>query len=388
MIRKALGHSPVVGILGQRQVGKTTLAVSISNDYATLDRTDLLDQATASPLEFLENRKNPFAIDEAQLCPPLFPAVKEWVRMHPRKGQLLLTGSVRFTARKLIRESLTGRIVNLEVLPLSIAEQDGEPLPRHIQELCQVGNEAGLKRWGSRVRVQKPERFHRSLKTGGLPGICFFRDESVRGERFRSHLDTLLNRDIHLVSQTTLSPLQILKAAQHLAENQGTPLSLQSLARAAQTSTQTAKKLLLAFEGIFLIRPIATEGTVSKTSYYFEDQGLATHLCRNPPTFSDDLRRGLYSQLRQEVHYGPGAQNRVFSYRTHDGADVPLVFETQDGLLGVIPSDEREPNLKTLGSARSFMGKYPESKVLIACRAATASSRDFRTFVVPYHWLY
>lgn len=388
LIRKAMGHSPIVGVLGQRQVGKTTLVTALAEEYSTFDRATLLEQATARPLEFLENRGLPFAVDEAQLCPPLFPAIKEWVRLNPKNGQFLLTGSVRFTGRKLIRESLTGRIVNVEILPLNISEQDEAPLTDHLNKLLKIRDNASLDRWAAQVRNNTRDRFHRYLKTGGLPGICFFRDSSLRGDRFNAHLDTLLNRDVQLLIQTTLSPLQLRKAAHHIAENQGNPISLQSLARAAQTSTQTVKKLLIAFEGLFLIRPIPTEGTVSKTSYYLEDQGLASHLCRNQVQLPFDIQRGIYHQLRHELQYKPGPKNRIFSYRTHDGTDVPLVFENEAGLVGIIPSDEREPTLKTLGSARSFLKAFPNAKAVIACCAAQASSRDFRTLVVPYYWLY
>ena len=43
----------------------------------------------------MNNRKPPFVVDESQLCPALFPAAKEWVRLHPKKGQLIFTGSIR-----------------------------------------------------------------------------------------------------------------------------------------------------------------------------------------------------------------------------------------------------------------------------------------------------
>jgi AAA domain len=68
-------------------------------------------------------------IDEAQLFPALFPALKAHVRINKRKGQFLLSGSVRFTSKADIRESLTGRIVSLELLPFTISGAAGVPLP-------------------------------------------------------------------------------------------------------------------------------------------------------------------------------------------------------------------------------------------------------------------
>ena len=64
----------------------------------------------------------PFGINEAQLCSPLFPALKQWVRTNKAKEQFILSGSVRFTSKADIRESLTGRIISLELLPFTIAE--------------------------------------------------------------------------------------------------------------------------------------------------------------------------------------------------------------------------------------------------------------------------
>src|SRR5687768_3130424 len=128
-IGHALSYSPLVGIIGQRQVGKTTLLEAFSSEYTTFDRAAVLEQARADADLFLQGRKPPFGIDEAQLCPPLFPALKERVRTHKHKGQFILSGSVRFTSKADIRESLTGRIVSLELLPFTMAEAAEQPLP-------------------------------------------------------------------------------------------------------------------------------------------------------------------------------------------------------------------------------------------------------------------
>ena len=129
-VSAALSHSAGVGILGQRQVGKTTVLEAASAEYTTFDRAIVLQQASADAETFLAGHAAPVGIDEAQLCPPLFPALKEHVRIHKRKGQVLLSGSVRFTSKADIRESLTGRIVSLELLPFTVAEAAGMPLPR------------------------------------------------------------------------------------------------------------------------------------------------------------------------------------------------------------------------------------------------------------------
>jgi predicted AAA+ superfamily ATPase len=59
-----------VGVLGQRQVGKTTLTESNSKEYATLDLRSTMNAAEDTPQLFLEKRQNPFTIDECQLAVP------------------------------------------------------------------------------------------------------------------------------------------------------------------------------------------------------------------------------------------------------------------------------------------------------------------------------
>ncbi len=143
-IKRSLAYSSIVGILGQRQVGKTTLLESVCTEYVSLDKATVLQQARSDAELFLEGREMPFGLDEAQLCPPLFPSLKEWVRTHKAKGQFILSGSVRFTSKADIRESLTGRIISLELLPFTIAEAAQLPLPNICEQLLQINSTTEL----------------------------------------------------------------------------------------------------------------------------------------------------------------------------------------------------------------------------------------------------
>ena len=179
----------------------------LAKNYTTFDRIKELEFANHNSDLFLENRDHPFGIDEAQLCPALFPAHKEWVRVHPKKGQMILSGSVRFTSRKAIRESLTGRIVNVEIIPFTISEIAGNPATHFILDVLSLDSTAKIERFNHLHQRKNIATFESHLKKGGLPGICFFRGASVRRDRFESHLETLLYRDLQLVIQTTTTPI-------------------------------------------------------------------------------------------------------------------------------------------------------------------------------------
>jgi predicted AAA+ superfamily ATPase len=382
-VAKALDYSPVVGIVGQRQVGKTTLLEHVCGEYVSFDSMAALSQARADPQLFLSGRKPHFGIDEAQLCAPLFPALKEWVRTRKSKGQFILSGSVRFTSKADIRESLTGRIVALELLPFTMAEAAEQPLPKVCEKLLKARSAADLQ--FLHTRKSSPQVFARYLEQGGLPGICFFRDAHIREAKFEAHLDTLLNRDIRQIYPTTLLYASLRSLLEYLARHQGRPFEWTEAARASQISTVTLKKVVFALEALFLIRRVAALGD-HKPTLFLEDQGMASWLKGSIVDNADDIVRGLYANLRQEYHYRPELGAKILQWRTKNGVEVPLVFASRQGRLGIVPTLSREPAPKTLGSAQSFLKKFPGSKVVVAYGGTEIVCKTPAMFWIPY-WL-
>lgn len=363
ILSKALKHSPIVGIFGHRQTGKTTLAEEYGQDYVTLDSRKDLELALEDPEVFLLNRKIPFVIDECQLAPPLFPALKNAVRLRKAPGQYVLTGSVRFTSRKAIRESLTGRIFQLELLPLTLEEAQERPLSDQLVRFLETPD---LSCWKS--STSHPERVKQLMdhfNLGGLPGICFNRDPVVRAGKWASHLDTILRRDLSLVKETTLPISAVQALLTELALKQGQPLEIASLARKVRISVKSIPHLIEAFEALFLIRTIECQGGMKKPTLFFEDSGLANAITRGRIPDSSLALRLAFSHFFPQLHYRPELMVHAFAYRTRGGAEVPLAFETSAGVLGVIPTlmDLSTPAL--LASAQSFQKAYPGSKVLI-----------------------
>jgi predicted AAA+ superfamily ATPase len=385
-IKRSLGHSAITGILGQRQTGKTTLLESYGDGYVTFDKEAALMQAEANPEAFLLHRKAPFAIDEAQLCERMFPALKEHVRTHKKPGQFLLSGSVRFTSRKLIRESLTGRIVALELLPFSIAESESEPCTDHIRKVLALGAERRLIDYFTKSAKRTPRQFKSFLECGGLPGICFFRDFVVRDDKFQAHIHTLLNRDLRLIYETSLPYSSLRALLVFLARQQGKPFDWKLAAEESQISTITLKRVMFAFEALFLTREVRSIGEERKSVYFLEDQGMASWLTDRVLDEPQDIVRGIFSNLRQEFHYRPEVRGEIFQYRTKHGVNVPLVFRSRLGTLGIVATMEHIPAPKTLGSAQSFLDRIKDSKVVVAYGGSEVQMRSENHIWVPY-WM-
>jgi uncharacterized protein len=95
---------PIMGVLGARQSGKTTLLRDIISNglksrYVSLDSKSLRDQAQRAPELFLSAEAEEFEtliIDEVQKAPDLFDALKAKVDLRRRPGQFILSGSPNF----------------------------------------------------------------------------------------------------------------------------------------------------------------------------------------------------------------------------------------------------------------------------------------------------
>jgi len=81
LLKSVLNVSPIVGILGHRQVGKTTLLMQHCSQYFSLDDRDTFDKIESNPKNFLKNHhKLKVGLDESQLLPELFTALKERIK--------------------------------------------------------------------------------------------------------------------------------------------------------------------------------------------------------------------------------------------------------------------------------------------------------------------
>jgi len=114
-LSNALKQMPVVGLLGPRQCGKSTLArlfLAKKPNVVFLDLERAADLARLDDPEslFAANINHMICMDEIQRRPELFPALRVWVDKEPGSGRFLVLGSA---SRELLRQSsetLAGRI--------------------------------------------------------------------------------------------------------------------------------------------------------------------------------------------------------------------------------------------------------------------------------------
>jgi len=126
-VRLGLFESPVVVLLGARQVGKTTLARQIVDEMGGATCYDLERAAdrvalTVTPELVLGHAKGLVVIDEVQRRPELFETLRPLVDDPARKTSFLLLGRAAPSVVKGVSESLAGRVRFVTVPGFSLAE--------------------------------------------------------------------------------------------------------------------------------------------------------------------------------------------------------------------------------------------------------------------------
>jgi predicted AAA+ superfamily ATPase len=386
---KLIRNARIVGILGHRQVGKTTFLQKVAEEYVTLDDEDALKRALASPKKFISSMKaHRSGIDECQLVPGVFSAMKVRVGTSQIPGRFILSGSVRFTSRRAIRESLTGRISNLELHPFVLTEIEGEANSSFLLEALRAPRIDSLLRLAELARSEYTRRSKALLKYlehGGLPGLFHLREGATRKNLIRDLTETILDRDLRSVYRTSLPYQRIYDYCAALAKSPLQIIRPGSLRKTLRIAESTQQHLLYALESVFLIRRIPVEGDYKGDLFWFEDQIERAHFASNDFSDDDDWVTLIYRNARAQFSYRIGEQAQYFHFRTRGGAQVPLAIRTSQGVLGIISVRSRaDINLSLKRSADSFLKHYNHSKVLFLTREGRDSEViNDRVGVIP-----
>ena len=121
-----MARFPVTGIVGPRQVGKTTVAKQLLHNtntiYLDLEKNSDLNKLNDSELFFSQNQDKTIILDEIQYQPAIFPLLRALIDESRKPGRFIILGSASPSLLRQSSESLAGRINYLEMMPFSILE--------------------------------------------------------------------------------------------------------------------------------------------------------------------------------------------------------------------------------------------------------------------------
>ena len=302
-------NNRVVGLIGMRQTGKTTLArryargVRAPVEFFDLERPRDLARL-ADPMLALERLRGIVIVDEVQRDLELFPVLRVLADRPRSPARFLVLGSASPELLQQSSESLAGRISYLLVRGFSVAE---------------VG----------------AARLDRLWLRGGLPRSFLARSDAASREWRDDFVTTFLSRDVPQLGIAT-PPATLRRFWSMLAHYHGQVWNAAEFARAFGTSAPTVRRYLDQLTSAFAVRQLqpwfanVRKRQVKAPKVYLSDSGLLhsllglTHLSEleGHPKVGASWEGFMLEEVVRQL----GARDdECFFWATHAGAELDLL---------------------------------------------------------------
>lgn len=303
--------------------------------------------ADISPSILLEG-ETPRLIDEWQIAPKLWDAVRYEVDHRNEEGQFILTGSAVPAKTDEIQHTGTGRFAWVRMRPMSLFESGESDGSVSLTELFAASekiagkNELDLKRIAFLVC------------RGGWPRATFMEDE-VALEQAYDYYNAIVNQDISRVDGVKRDVERVKNLMRSYARNQGAQISnamlkadmaandVDSLDEDTVMSYVNALKKIFVIEDMPAWNPNLRSKTAIRTSdtrYYIDPSvavaalGLGPNdLLRDPETFGLLFETMCIRDLRV---YADALGGNVYHYRDKSGLECDAVVHLRNGSYGLV----------------------------------------------------
>ncbi len=309
-LRMLLRSHRVVGIIGARQVGKSTLAKeylnTVSGPSHTFDLENPHDQARLTdPMLALSPLRGIVVIDEIQRYPDLFPVLRVLADRRPNPARFLILGSASPELLRQSSESLAGRVFYHELSGFCLEE---------------VGIEHGNKLW----------------LRGGLPRSFLARSHRVSFENRVGYVRTFLERDLPQLG-ISVSASTMRRFWTMLAHYHGQTWNSSELARSFGVADTTVRNYLDHLTSALVVRQLQpwheniSKRQVKAPKVYVADTGIL-HVLLNLPQTSDldaHPKSGASWEgfvMDQIIRHVGARAEECFFWGTHAGAELDLLI--------------------------------------------------------------
>ena len=410
LLENKLKGMGAVLVEGAKWCGKTTTgeqhAASMLYMDNPKDRTSNIQMVKINP-DFLLKGATPRLIDEWQIAPELWDAVRFVVDHRDEDGQFILTGSVTPLSDEddeKIHHSGVGRIARLRMRPMTLWESGDSTGEISLGVLFQ-GAEDVL---GSCDKELYDIAW--LMCRGGWPRAVNQSKDIALGRAF-DYYDTVVNVDVKEPDKVERNPERVKLLMRSYARNQGAQVSLGAICadmRANDSDTlddRTVYSYLRALRGIFVIEdtkawnPNLRSKSAIRTSdtRYFTDPSIAVAaLGIGPDDLMNDLNTmGLFFEtmcMRDLRVYAQALDGDVYHYRDGDGLECDAVVHLRNGSYGLVEIklggdsliEEGVKSLKRLGKKiDTTRMKSPSFMMVLTAVGKYAYRRNDGVWLVP-----
>ena len=351
ILQEKLEGKGAVLIEGPKWCGKTTTAEQIAKSVLYMDDPQSKEQnvnmAALNPKRLL-NGETPRLIDEWQIAPKLWDAIRFEVDHRDDLGQFVLTGSAVPPDTKEITHSGTGRFSWLMMRPMSLyesGESTGEvSLSRLFEGKGEVDGESKL----------DLERIAFLICRGGWPRSIDMRDKIALNQAI-DYYDAVVHSDINRADGVEKNPERVKRLMRSLARNQGQQIANTAIAAdiavndESTINQETVAGYISALKKIFVVEDMPAWNPnlrsksairTSDTRYFVDASIAAAALGIGPNDLINDLNTmGFLFEtmcVRDLRVYAEALGGSVYHFRNKAGLECDAVVHLRNGSYGLI----------------------------------------------------
>ena len=372
-------------IEGPKYCGKTTLATQQARSILSMTDTDTLGQNLAlarTNISRLLAGETPRLIDEWQIAPQFWDAVRNEVDKRNEDGQFMLTGSAvppkpkkdesgNIIEEENIHHTGTGRISRLRLRTMSLWESEDSTGDISLEELFINPDTV------DGVSDIDLDRLAYLTCRGGWPKAVLKKSEKAALAQAFDYYDSVVSNDIKRVDDIDRDEELTKRIMRSYARNQGTQATVGTILADIKSngdermSDSTVYSYIKALKEIFVIEdsiawnPNLRSKTAIRTSdtRYFIDPSIATAaLGMGPKDLINDMETfGFIFEtlaIRDLRVYADALDGKVYHYRDKNNLECDAVIHLRNGSYGLVEVKiggaelikEGAESLKTLSS--------------------------------------
>ena len=405
ILKDRLESSGAVLIVGPKWCGKTSTATEISRSQLFMQDPDkavsYLKAADTKPSLLLRG-DTPRLLDEWQVAPVLWDAVRVMVDQRGLPGQFILTGSA-VPQDNVVQHTGTGRISRMMMRPMSLYESGESNGSVSLSALFDGETEIDA---FSDLSI---EQIAFAIVRGGWPAsIGDTRKSALR--HAIDYVEAIINTDVSRVDNIEKNPARVRALLRSLSRNISTLATIRTIHNDIamgdddeSISEKTISQYLNALNRIFVTEnlpawnPALRSKTAIRTSpkRQFVDPSIAAAVMRlTPERLLDDFNYFgfLFESLcdRDLRIYAEAIDGEVFHYRDSSGLEADAVVALNDGRwaaievkLGSKEIEEAAKHLIELKNKVNTERMQDPSFLMILTGTEIAYRRDDGVFVVP-----
>lgn len=393
-IRKVIDKFPVLVITGARQVGKSTMLRNEFQDftYLTMDDYNVMEKAKLDPQSLWVDKER-IIIDEAQKLLQVLNAIKLAVDSSGRKKRFILSGSSNLLLMEKVTESLAGRALYFDLLPITYGEVNGKLKPENFLRLWnkeQVEPEQNVKKIDALPFMMK----------GFMPPVLGMKSHEDILLWLEGYTRTYLERDLRELSQIE-SLIDFRKVMQTLALRTGNVLNQADVAKDSGTSHPTTHRYIKLLEVSNIIQRVQAffssrnKRIVKSPKIFYIDPALSIFLSGylDDELLKSSRELGNYFETMVYLHLRGLCETMtpkagLYYWRTASGKEVDFIVEHGRRLLAFEVKMTANPTVYDIKNLLLFLEEHPETVRGIIVHSGSSIKRlHSKIIAVPWWWL-